>query len=76
MDLTEKRRQSQTKATQKYKEKYFDRLRLWIRKDDKSRLEAAARAAGMSVTQYVVAAVNEYAHDTILTPSRENMEHD
>ena len=76
MASTKNRRQSQTEATQKYRDKYFDRLRIWVRKDEKPRLEAAARAAGMSVTQYVVAAVNEYAHDTILTPSRDNIEHD
>ena len=67
---------SQNRATQKYLAVTREKLQIWLIKGDKTRLDAAARAAGMSVTQYVVAAVNEYAHDTILTPSRENMEHD
>lgn len=63
---------AQNRATQKYLSANRDQLRIWVHKGDKARIERAAAAAGVSVAQYVIAAVNAYAHDTILTPSGDN----
>ena len=63
---------SQNRATQKYLAANREQLRIWLIKGDKKRLGQAAGAAGLSVAQYVIRAVNAYAGDNILTPSREN----
>ena len=63
---------AQNRATQKYLAANRDQLRIWVHKGDKARLEALARAAGVSVAQYVITAVNTYAQQTILTPSGDN----
>jgi uncharacterized protein (DUF1778 family) len=46
-----------------------EKLQIWVFKGDKARLELAARAAGVSVTQFIVVAVNAYAGEDVLTPS-------
>lgn len=61
--------QARNKATQKYQGANLEQVRIWVKKGEKERLSAAARSAGLSVAQYVIAAVNEYAKDNILTPS-------
>ena len=60
---------AQNRATQKYQDINLEQVRIWVRKGDKARLADAAKAAGCSVAQYVIMAVNSYAQEQVLTPS-------
>ena len=57
------------KATQKYHQKHFDQVRFYVRKGEKDLLKEEAQRAGLSLAQYAIKAINEYAGRQLLTPS-------
>lgn len=46
-----------TKAKNKYNAKTYDRLYPFVKAGNKSKIEAAAKAAGQSLNDYIVSAV-------------------
>lgn len=55
------------RATKKWQEKVgMERVSINLRSGSKERLTAAAEAQGVSVTQYIVDAVNAYAGEELL----------
>lgn len=54
-------------AKNRYSEKAYDRIVIVVKKGEKERLRSAAEAAGMSVSRYVVEAVNGYSESPILS---------
>ena len=50
---------ARTKANRKYNEKAYDRLYPYVKKGRKVVYEEAARAAGMSLNDYITTAIEE-----------------
>lgn len=62
--------QSQNQATQRYKQKNLEELRVAIRKGGKQELKDIAAACGMSVAEYVCEAVNEKAGRLVISSKK------
>ena len=60
---------AQNKATQKYIKENLEEVRFRVKKGEKAILQDAAKAAGQSMAQYVIQAINERAGKQLLTPS-------
>lgn len=59
---------AQGKASQKYIAANLEEVRFRVKKGEKAALQIAAAAAGDSMTQYVIKAINAYAQEQILSP--------
>lgn len=59
--------EAQNQATQRYKQANTENLTVTIRKGGKEELRATAKAAGVSVAQYVCDAVNEKAGRKVIS---------
>lgn len=59
--------EAQNQATQKYKQANTENLTITIRKGGKQELKAVAKAADVSVAQFVCDAVNEKAGRKIIS---------
>lgn len=68
--------EAQGKATQRYKQKNLEELRVTIRKGGKIALKEAAKAAGLSVAEYVCDAVNAKAGRPLITSKKADEEED
>jgi uncharacterized protein (DUF1778 family) len=62
--------EAQGKATQRYKQKNLEELRVTIRKGGKQALKEAADAVGMSVAEYVCEAVNMKAGRQLISSKK------
>lgn len=60
------------KASMKYIAENLEEVRFRVRKGERDVLKAEAAAQGLSVTQYVVQAINEKAGKQLLTPSAQD----
>ena len=60
---------AQNKATQKYIKENLEEVCFRVKKGEKAILQDAAKAAGQSMAQYVIQAINERAGKQLLTPS-------
>lgn len=56
------------KASQRYNSAHLEQVNFRVRKGEKAVLQAEASARGMSMSQYLVNAVNAYAGKQVLTP--------
>ena len=63
--------EAQKRATMAYMKKNLEEVRFRVKKGERASLQAEAKAAGMSMAQYLIQAVNEKAGHQILTPSSE-----
>lgn len=59
-------------ATLKYLAANLEEVRFRVRKGERDVLKTEAAACGLSLTQYVVQAINEKAGRQILTPSNQD----
>lgn len=51
--------QTQNKATQKYIKEHLEEIKIRVPKGQKANYQNAAAAAGLSLTQFIVTAMNE-----------------
>ena len=59
----------QGKATQKYLGENMEQVRIWVRKGERDLLKAEADKNNLSMTQYIIQAVNNQAGMQLLTPA-------
>lgn len=63
--------ESQNRATQKYIRANLEEIRFRVRKGEREKLHAVAKEHNQSTAQFVIQAVNEYAGEQVLTPSKD-----
>jgi uncharacterized protein (DUF1778 family) len=57
------------RASQKYIAANLEEIKFRVKKGERANLKAAAEKAGMSATQFIIAAINAYAGTQVLSPS-------
>lgn len=60
--------ESTKNATIKYKRENRQRIAFEVRTGEREAIQAAAAAVGMSTNAYIIAAINEYTGNQIITP--------
>ncbi|KHL94583.1 ribbon-helix-helix protein, CopG family [Paenibacillus sp. LMG 31459] len=55
----EQQGKASTRAKDKYNAANYDQVKLWVKKGDKERIDAAAKAADMSRNAFILEAVEE-----------------
>ena len=60
--------ESAKNATIKYKRENRQRIAFEVRTGEREAIQAAAAAEGISVNAYIIAAINAYAENQIITP--------
>lgn len=61
--------EAQKRATMEYMKKNLEEVRFRVKKGERAALQAEAEENGLSMSQYIVQAVNDKAGRQILTPS-------
>ena len=61
--------EAQNRATQKYIKENLEEVRFRVKKGEKLALQNAAKQAKMSMAQYIIQAINEYAAMQLLSPA-------
>ena len=61
--------EAQNRATQKYIKENLEEVRFRVKKGEKLALQTAAKQAKMSMAQYIIQAINEYAGMQLLSPA-------
>ncbi len=61
--------EAQNRATQKYIKENLEEVRFRVKKGEKLALQNAAKEAKMSMAQYIIQAINEYAGMQLLSPA-------
>lgn len=61
--------ETQKKATMKYQKEKQEILSIRVAKGERANVQAAADAAGISMRQYIIEAINDHAGKQLLTPS-------
>ncbi|GAC41309.1 hypothetical protein [Paenibacillus popilliae] len=74
--MEEKKRNAATRAKQKYNNANYDQVRVWVRKGEKGRIDAAAAKLGKSRNAFVVEAIDEKIEREGLESPSENDEQD
>lgn len=66
--------EARNRASQRYNSAHLEQVNFRIRKGEKALLQAEASANGMSMSQYLVTAVNAFAGKQLLTPPNKEPE--
>lgn len=61
--------EAQKRAAMKYMSANLEEVRFRVKKGERSALQEEAKASGLSMSQYLIHAVNEKAGRKVLTPS-------
>lgn len=61
--------QAQNKATQKYIKENLEEVRFRVKKGERAAVKAEADSSGLSMAQYIIKAINDYAGKQVLTPA-------
>lgn len=61
--------EAQKRATMEYMKKNLEEVRFRVKKGERAVLQAEAKENGLSMSQYIIQAVNDKAGKQILTPS-------
>lgn len=67
----EQQGKASTRAKDKYNAANYDQVKLWVKKGDKERIEAAAKAADMSRNAFILEAVEEKINHQVKEPSQD-----
>ncbi|MDH6370531.1 uncharacterized protein (DUF1778 family) [Paenibacillus sp. PastF-3] len=67
----ERQGKASTRAKDKYNAANYDQVKLWVKKGDKVRIDAAAKAVDMSRNAFILEAIEEKINREIEEPPQE-----